>query len=228
MESGGKRHVIGSLLLLLGVVTVLNPLYLDQMLPYPTRGDGWDLTGLYYAALSTVGFLFLSGGAYAVGRRDRLTAKQALGLAVLAVAMFVGFNYVWNRAIIDVLGVRGASHSELRYLINPLKYPGGETVFIESVVALLFPLGIAVSDRDRSGVLLVVGGIVTALVIDLLLSFPIGYAGVLGLVLLLVSSDLLDIPFLGALIAFIPFVFGLAYNDTLLPPLKDSAGRTND
>lgn len=213
MDRLDREPAVAGLLVVAGVGLVLNPVYLGLLLPYPTPGDGWDLTGLYHSAMSTVGFLLVAVGLDARLGNGRPGVGRALGLAVVAVAAVVAFTPIWNRLIVDVVGVPGGEAR--RFLVNPVGYPGGETVFVETAVALAFPLGLATARRNARGGLLVGGALVAALAVDVLLSFPSGFVGVLGLALLLASADLLGVPFAGTGLVAIGFAVGLG-SDRLL------------
>ena len=201
------------LLLVTGVALVLNPLYLDRLLPYPTAGDGFDLTGLYHAAFSTCGFLALGVGVDTLHTDDRLSAERALGVAAVAVVAFALWNGLSNRLFVDVLRVPALS--SWRSFVNPLGYPGGETVLVESFVALGFPLGVALRDGDGRGVLLVGGAFLLAFLVDLLLGFVGAVRGIFGLFLLVSSSDLLGVPMLGAAFVVAAFLLGFGHRTLL-------------
>ena len=216
MDAQDRRLAITGLLVAAGLGFVLNPLYLGHLLPYPTPGDGWDLTGIYHAAMSSLGFLLVAVGLDARTASQGLDSRRALGLAIVAVAAVVVTTPIWNRLVVDVLGTQAGEAR--RYLVNPVGSPRGETVFVEASVALAFPLGLAVARRDRRAGLLAGGALVAALGLDVLLHFPTGFTGLLGLALLLTSTDLLGVPFIGTGLVAIAFAVGLGYDRAVDPP----------
>jgi hypothetical protein len=110
-----------------------------------------------------------------------------------------------------------APSDRLRHLVNPLGYPGGETVLVECVVALTFPLGVALRDGDGRGALEVGIALVLAFLFDLLLGSVAAISGLLGVVLLLTSSDLLGVPMLGSGFPLVPFLLGYGHRGLFRP-----------
>ena len=143
---------------------------------------------------------------------ERVSTERALGIAALAVVAVALWNFLWSRVLLDAFGVVGTRRWEY---LNPLGYPGGETIFVESVVALGFPFGVAVSEGDRRGLLVVGGALLLAFLVDLVLGFVGAVSGIFGVFLLVFSADLLGVPMLGAVFVVAAFVLGFGHRRLL-------------
>jgi hypothetical protein len=167
--------------LIAGIALLVNPLYLDGMLPYPTEGDGFAIGGLYHAVVAGLGLLMVLGALAAAGA-DRTAADPVLVVCVAAVPLFVGYEAVVG-AVVDPLETRILGY-------------GHRKTFVVGVVAAAFALGAgATSDRSPSlalvPLLLGLGFVVVERRLPLTLP--------LDLLLVLFSADLLGVPFLGSL-----------------------------
>lgn len=205
-----RREILGVAFAAVAVVLLMTPLYLGYLLPYPTRGDGWRLTGIYYAQLVMLGFLLLGVAVVAATGNRKLTGRTAAGIALGSVVAVVVYHRVVAHLARATLG-RDAYDAFGGTLITPLSYPGSEGIFVEFFLGVLFVVGVLLQsgtlddDRDYLLALGVVG----------LVALPGALSGILALFLVSVSSDLLGVPGVGFLLTLAPLVLGLISNSLL-------------
>lgn len=205
----GSRLVIGIGLLVGGFILILNPLYIDALLPYPTQGDGFDLTPLYFSELLVIGFLFLSVGGYALVSDEPLTARRATGLVVVSTVLVILYSQI------------GLQFVPQESRVGPLD--GWALLFI---IGMLFPLGVAVKQSTlhemRTVIVSIIAGSFALIILEILRSLAVGSsvyraAARVGqglffwTIFLVLGRDLLGIPFIGVILALVPLVLGYLY-----------------
>lgn len=213
-----RRVPVGLALAAAGVGLIAAPLYLGYLLPYPTPGDGWRLTGIYYAQFVTLGFAALAVGGFALLGTGDISVRAAAAVALGSVVAVVAYHWLVFHLAWATLG-RDAHDAFGGALVTPLSSPGREGVFIEFFLATLFVLGVLVQTRavrEHVDVLLGFG-------VVFVVSAATGSAltGLFGLVLAGLSPDLLGVRGVGIVLALAPFVLGLACN-----PLFGTSGRS--
>lgn len=189
-----------SALLVVGSILLVNPLYLDGLLVYPTGGDGFAIGGLYYAAVAGLGLVsVLAGLSMVLSLPERHgVATTISAIAIATVVLFVGYSRI-------VFGLVDVGETRI------LGY-GHRKTFVVSVAAALFVAGGAVAGRRPSGLMgipLVIGlGLVFVRTSRTGIHFPLLY---FDLALLIAKSDLLGIPYLGGVILSIAGWVGGAF-----------------
>lgn len=204
-----EKLFIGSGIIAIGLVFTLNPLYIDALLPYPTPGDSFDLTPLYFSELTVIGTLLLTIGVYSLFDETPLTGNRASGLAAVAVLLAIIYSY---------FGLRFIPHS---FRVRP--YAGWAILFI---IVMLFPIGIVARHRDKGMIRRVLVwlflGSLTFVILEVLGWMVVGrspieaaaYVGgrlLFGVFFLINADALLGVPMIGIILAVIPLVFGFLY-----------------
>lgn len=214
------RRLPAVALLVVGSLLAANQLYLDALLPYPTAGDGWRMTGVYVAELGVVGWLAVLVGVERLRNAPR-TVRRSAGVAFGAVIAHVLLNRALLYASRALLGDAAYDGT----LVVPLSYPGGEGLLIEFTLATLFFLvagsrvGQLRSHRD------LLAGFAAAFLLSTLLplvygGFPTGpLQAAFGVFIAAASSDLAGVPFLSALVVAAAPALGVAYARSTSKPV---------
>lgn len=206
------RRLPAPALVAVGALLAANQLYLDALLPYPTAGDGWRMTGVYVAELGMVGWLAVLVGVERF-RDAPTTVRRAAGIAFGAVVAHVALNRSLLHASRALLG-RDAYEGTL---VVPLSYPGTEGLFIEFALATLFFLVAATRvGRLRDHPDVVAGFVAVFLALTFLPVLrggsPTGpLAAVGGILFAAVSSDLAGVPLLSAFVVLAVPALGVLY-----------------
>ncbi|MFB6137421.1 MAG: hypothetical protein ABEJ42_03640 [Halobacteriaceae archaeon] len=90
------ERTLDALLGAVGVALLANPLYLGELLVYPTAGDGFAIDALYFAAFAGLGFVLVFAAlAAAVGLPGRVGLTAAVAaIALGSVVAFVAYEWL--------------------------------------------------------------------------------------------------------------------------------------
>lgn len=181
-------------MIVLAIILLANPVYVDELLIYSTNSDDFYLGHLYHAAITGLGFVMLFGaGERVIAKEHQLDiAVVVTSIAVLSVVAFVLYSWLIAEFIAPGrTGILGAGHRK---------------TFIASLVAAFFVAGAAVAARRPRlligvPIVLVAGGLFLAL--DPSYGFRVG-----DIVFLAVFHHLLGVPLLGTLLLLAAAVVG--------------------
>lgn len=214
-----SRQALAVAVVVVGLLFVLNPLYLGDVTMETDGGDRFRSSGVYYAELTTAGFVALLAGGHALLREDALDPREAAAVAAGAVVGTVVAHRLAFEEAPSVLG-EAAYWATSGRIVTSLNHPTGEGLFIEVAVGALFLLGVvgAVGIDESTDVLLGLGVVVGGLV--LARSALVGIFSVFGAG---VRPDLLGVPLLSFAVVATPLVLGRYYNDVLAAPEGDAS-----